>query len=361
MENEVTIREIEESDTERVFSLHNELLHDSRSPTDWRWEYRTYHPESSVFLLAETDGRIIGTQGMIPIPLNIRGKRVLTAKGENVLVDRSYRGRTLFQQLFGRAVTMCGAKGMCCVWGLTKSEIVVKQLRDKFHFAVFENAIQTYALVLKGGVLPEQIRARMDTRFAPMLVWSCYLYSLFCRSTFSSSGVREGSDVAIERALRSEDDLRLLYERLRLANNGLIHIDQDSSFLAWRIVNNPRIQYATYFLYEREILKAYCYVNTNDEIDHMTDFTCEDGVNGKILLRRVIHDLEKSHAKLVLFIGNSANHVTSLNLRLLKRFGFLRVSMLQTSFVVKNISCKADISDLRDWYVNGLWTEGYEW
>jgi GNAT superfamily N-acetyltransferase len=365
MKTDVKIREVAESDTEKAFSLHNETFHVSRSPKDWLWEYKANHPECSVFLIAEAEGRIIGTQGMIPIPLNIRGKKGLTGKSENAFVDRSYRGRDLFQKMYDRAVTMCGERGMCCVWGLTRNKLVSKVLRDKFHFAVYEDVIQTYALTLRGGALPEVIQTKVRTRFATALVWSSYIYSLLCRYTFSgalnSSNIREGKDVVIENDARTENDLKQLYDRLRLKHDRLIHVEQDSSYLTWRLVNNPSLQYTTYFLYERGMLKAYCYLNIKDEIAHITDFTCEDRINGAILLKRVIHDLRKQRARFVLFMGNPSNPLTSLTLALIKRIGFLRLSILQFSFVLKNISCEVNISDLQDWYINGLWTEGYEW
>jgi len=365
MKSVVKIREVAEPDIEKAFALHNDTFHVSRTSKDWFWEYKANYPDSSVFLIAESGGRIVGTQGMIPIPLNIRGKKGLTGKSENALVDRDYRGRTLFQEMYDRAVRTCGERGMCCVWGLTRNKLVSKVLRDKFHFVVYEDAIRTYALTLRGGALPEVLQTKVRTRFSTALVWSSYLYSLLCRYVFSGAlkllNIGEGNDDVIENDARTDNDLKQLYDRLRQGHDRLIHIEQDSRYLTWRIVNNPSLQYTTYFLYEKGMLKAYSYLTVKDEIAHVTDFTCEDRSSGAILLYRVINDITKRRARFVLFLSNPSNPLGSSTIALIKRIGFLRLSMLQFSFVLKNISCEVDISDLRDWYINGLWTEGYEW
>lgn len=331
---------------------------ESRSSKDWLWEYRGSYPNSSVFVIAKDNGRIIGTQGMIPISLNVRGKRYLTGKSENSLLDKRYRGGTFFQEMYDLTMTKCRERGVCCVWGFTTAD---KVWRNKLHFSVYENVVQTYALtLLPGGALPDKVKSRVSFAI-PVLVWLSYLYSLLRRYTFISSNVRGRKDVVIENRTRTENDLNSLYGRLRLKYSGLIYIEQDSKYLNWRIVNNPRIQYTTYFLYEGALLKAYCYLNIHDKAAHITDFTCEDITDGAFLLQHVIHDLSKQQAKFVLFLGNVTNHLTAAILGLFKRLGFLRVGMLQTNFVLQNISCDENLSDVKDWYINGLWTEGYEW
>lgn len=353
----VKIREIADSDVDQVFSLHDMAHQESRSSKDWLWEYRGSYPKSSVFVIAQDSDRIIGTQGMIPIYLNVRGKRCLTGKSENSLIDKRYRGGTLFQEMYNAAMTKCHERGMCCVWGFTTAS---KVWRNKLHFSVYENVVQTYALTLRPGALPERVKSRV--RFAiPVLVWLSYLYSLLCRYAFISFNVRGKKDVVIENRTRTENDLNGLYGRLTLKYSRLIYIEQDSKYLTWRIINNPTIRYTTYFLYEGELLRAYCYLNIHDKTAHITDFTCEDRTNGAFLLQHVIHDLSKQQTRFVLFLGNVTNHLTAAILGLFKRLGFLRLGMLQTNFVLQNISCDENLSDAKDWYINGLWTEGYEW
>jgi hypothetical protein len=356
--NSVKIRGIADSDKERVFSLHNETYHDSRSPEDWLWEYKTCYPESSVFVIGEVEGHIVGTQGMIPILLNIRGQERLTAKSENSLLKRSYRGGTLFQEMYDLAMTMCRERGICCVWGFTTA---TKVWRDKLRFSVYENAVQTYVLTLKPGELPASVQNKMRNKFASVLVLLSYLYSSVRCCAYDLLNAREEQGVAVENEPRSRNDLDQLYVRLRLKYRGLIHIEQNSNYLNWRIANNPNNQYTEYFVYEREMLRAYCYLNVKDGVARITDFTSEDGTKSRILLQRVIRDLKTQQVGFVLYMGNTFNELTSATLRIFKRIGFLRVNMLQTSLILKNVCCDENLSDVKDWYVNGLWTEGYEW
>ena len=52
-------------------------------PRFFEHEYRTYRPDVSVFVEARLDGRLIGTQGVVPYPLFVGGKQLLYAQGAN--------------------------------------------------------------------------------------------------------------------------------------------------------------------------------------------------------------------------------------------------------------------------------------
>ena len=92
MSSEVIIRTVESSDINEVVSFYNTLEGDNRTTEQWVWEYKGSYHDLFVFTVAEDDGRIVGTQGMIPIYLNIKGERYLSGKSENSLLNPAYRG-----------------------------------------------------------------------------------------------------------------------------------------------------------------------------------------------------------------------------------------------------------------------------
>ena len=103
MSSKIKIREIRSSDISDIneaISIHNVAYGDKRTPEQWIWEYKSNYPDLFVFTVIEDDGRIVGTQGMIPIYINIKGKRYLSGKSENSLLNPEYRGGTLFQELY---------------------------------------------------------------------------------------------------------------------------------------------------------------------------------------------------------------------------------------------------------------------
>jgi hypothetical protein len=314
--------------------------------------------------VAKDDGRIIGTQGMIPIYLNLRGTKHLTGKSENSLLEKSYRGGRIFQELYEFGLSLCELKGMCCVWGFTPA---VKVWRDKLTFDVYEDVMHTHILVLdlKNALsklseilLTIKIRANMLYR---ILVILAYFYSSARIGMFNIGRKKERKRIfTIVTKLKAPTDILDLYSRLRAEYDGLIHIEHDETYFAWRITNNPNLSYATYFVYEGDLLKAYCYATTHNGIVWLSDFTLEDKESGIMLLKYLLSILSKSGIGYALFTGNVRNALVVNVLDLLRKCGFLELKSERTSFVLKNIACSEDL-DVRNWYMNGLWTEGYQW
>ena len=62
----------------------------------------------------------------------------------------------------------------------------------------------------------------------------------------------------------------------------------------------------------------------------------------------------------VVFWGNGINPAMKVTFNLLKRFGFVQ-SRSDLNFVLRNLSFEEPIflSGATNWYMNGLWTEGF--
>jgi len=348
-----------------AFSLHNETYSGARTPSDWIWEYKCCFPSLSVFTVVRDRGRIVGTQGMLPIYLSIGGKKHLTGKSENTLLEKSYRGRGLFRDLYSHAITACKERGMCCVWGFTSAPAATSALRNKLGFSIYDKVIQTYGLLLAPTLPPEIKRLKRSglvyaTLQAVALV--SYLYCFVCRRLLSPKRDMTHDKFVIEEKIRSADDIGELYERLRLQHPDMIHITQDAPYIAWRITNNPNIKYRTYLLFEGKLLRAYCYLNVDKErVARLTDFTAEDKTSAAVLAGYVINVLSAQKVGFLLFMGNMRNPLIHDIVHLLKRYGFLKLPVLKTNFVLNNLSCEEPLYDVSKWYMNGLWTEGYQW
>ena len=84
------------------------------------YEYQNNKKESAVFITAvDNINKIIGTQALIPYPLNIDGKILLTGRSERSLVAKSYRGAGLFQDLMEYCAQCGQEKGLNFIWGTT--------------------------------------------------------------------------------------------------------------------------------------------------------------------------------------------------------------------------------------------------
>ena len=362
MSSKTKIREIRTADINEVISFHNDSTGDKRTPEHWIWEYKSNYPDLSVFTVVEDEGCIGGTQGMIPIYINVKGKRYLSGKSENSLLNPKYRGRTLFQELYEFAMSLSKAKNMHCVWGYTPA---VKVWRNKLGFSVYENVMYESILILNlrnalSAILKSRQTVARKIKLSLLTLFS-YLYSLIFRLSLGSQRQSSKMEFSIEPRLRRPDDLNRLYGRLREKYPDLIHIDQDEKYIMWRIYNNPNIKYKTYFIYEGNSLSGYCYVSTNDKKRaFLTDFTFESVTAGTFLLRVLLSKLRHEEISHLYFSGNVRNPLMVTTFDLLKRFGFLK-RVIPTAFVLKNISYKDEdhLYDIKNWYAGGLCTEGY--
>jgi len=358
---EVEMLRIQDPSTEE-FSLHNAVYNEARTRRDWVWEYATHLPSLSVFTVAKHRNRIVGTQGMLPIYLNIRGQRHLTGKSESSLMERDYRGGTIFRDLYAYAMAICEAQGMCCVWGFTSA---VSVWRDKLGFSVYEGVMQTYALALTRGPIPEtkgRKRGALSRSALSTASTLFYLYCLIRRTFFKKIQNVDHENFVVEEKLRNISDLDRLYERLRVRNDEMIHIVLHPEYISWRITENPNVKYRTCFLYDGELLRAYTYLNIDkDNVVRLTDFTAEDEVSAVVLLDYLLTVLSMDKVRFLLFMGNIKNPLIREVLSVFKKAGFFRLGTFRMSFVLKNISCEESLNQVSNWYMNGLWTEGYQW
>jgi len=125
--SDLKMLEVKDSDVDNIIGFHNKTYSDKRLPEHWRWEYKGNYPELFVFVIIKDKGQVVGTQGMIPICINIFGKSYLSGKSESSLLDHRYRGGTLFQDLYEFGISKCKSNKMYCIWGFTSASGVWKK------------------------------------------------------------------------------------------------------------------------------------------------------------------------------------------------------------------------------------------
>jgi len=363
----IQMKEVEDTEINEVVSFHNLSYRDKRTPKKWIWEYKGNYPDLFVFTIIKDNDRVVGTQGMIPIYLNIKGEIHLSGKSESSLMDPEYRGGGRFKELYDFAMTLCKTRKMCCVWGFTSAIQAIKVLRDKLGFSFYEDAMHISTLILKPRPFITSIlksKQNTVTKIAELIAFTFrYLYSFARKLTYFTYKYleRTSREISIEQRLRSVSDVSELYKRLWAKHPDLIHIEQDEKYFAWRISNNPNVEYATFFAYEDNVLRAYCYVALADNGEaYLSDFTFEDYQAGGFLLEAIVNLFRKRKIDSVNFVGNIRNPLMATIFNLLEKNGFIKRHF--TPFVLKNISYTDEkrLCDIRNWYINGLWTEGYK-
>jgi hypothetical protein len=297
---------------------------------------------------------------MIPIFINIKGERRLSGKSENSLLNSKYRGGILFQKLYEYAISLCKERRMSCVWGFTTA---AKVWRDKLHFSVYEDAMHESVFFLNIRTALTNVLRSQGTigrrLFLSLVIFSFGLYSHMV-AALNSPSMTLKRNLSIQKRPKSMKDVGTLYEQLRTKCPDLIHIDQDETYVTWRIFNNPNFKYRTYYVYEGNLLKAYCYFVTHDGKAYITDLTVEDDEAGVFLIRNLMNMLHDEKVGYISFIGNAKNMLMVSVFSLLRNVGFIK-RKIRMPFVLRNLSYenRKALHDIRNWYLNALWTEGY--
>jgi len=355
------IKNAEEKYLKKIIDLHNINLKDDRKVSDWKWEYKDNYPNSSVFKIIIDNEDVIGTQGMIPIYLNVNGETILSGKSENSLINKKYRGSTLFTDLYFSALKESEEKGMSFIWGFTPA---YKVWRYKLGFKDYSDLMFGSLLVLKPiNYIKSFLKTKNSLKYKLLIILSTlplYLYSSINRHLVYLTK-KHKDDYLIKTKYNNISDIQELFQRLSNKYINLIYLQQTDNYLKWRIENNPNLRYETYYLYQNNILKAYCYLAiTNKNTSYLSDFTFEDETYGMELLNYLI-DKNKNKNCIYFLIGNISNPLIINIKKILEKFGFISKKN-NSSIVIKNLNYQNEkiLYEIKNWYINDLWTEGFE-
>lgn len=337
-----------------LVELHNSYYGTARKTEDWLWEYQTYEPGKSVFSFAKDLNKIIATQGMLPIYTEVGPKIILSGKSESTLVLPAYRGSQIMRNLYEYSARICLEHGMQFLWGFTPA---IKAFKN-FGFESYPN-IQK--LVRPGNILAG-IKLKLKQNFS---WWRRFVsigelfvrhFSLGRNAAFSQ--FHENSEYKLKKGITDEICLKKLFDRLKLQNPNAIFIRYDNKYLKWRVREHPFIKYFEYQVYLHADLKAYAIVTLFKGITSISDLTSEDENATSFLLHKIIEDFSKKTAEFQ-FLINTQDILSLGVLRQLSGYGFSVGSSV--NLVVRDLT-KGDnkeIFDIRNWHINGLWTEGY--
>jgi hypothetical protein len=166
---------------------------------------------------------------------------------------------------------------------------------------------------------------------------------------------RAGYEIRKERI--PDEDLKSLYDRMKSRNGNVICIKYDERFLSWRVRGHPFLKYDEYQVYEGGKMRAYAITTLFKGVVSISDILSEDGYATSVLLHTILRDYR--WAGRFRFMGNPKDYLAEGIFKELRRFGF-SVAM-KWNLVVKDLAGTGDerLFDIRNWHINGLWSEGY--
>lgn len=314
---------------------------------EWRWEFMRF-PELSVFALAVHEGRLVGTQAMLPVHLNRDGKALLTSKSEASYVEPEYRGKGVFEGLYRFAEVECEKRGHVLIWGFTSA---VRVWKESLNFGLVTPCIQELRLQLGA-------KYRLFNRFSRLSrgLWD----ALAAVGAIRQQHVLPGAIYEVKAALENEADMVALYEGVRKSHGIHFHLQMDTAYVNWRIRDNPNLKYTVEYLYQGQDLVGYYVYSMDGRIAKVSDITYKDSERAEVCLRALLVSVRKRGASSIYYFGNDDSGLNGTTFGTLEAWGGVKTRSSWANLVLKrNLVCDEEgLYDTSGWHLNGLWTEG---
>ena len=227
--HEISVRPYQEGDEEGILELFNDVFGEDdpgyrqRSAAHWRWEFLDNPAGTQVVLGIEPGGRIIAQYACLPARVHLRGDDVCCGQGIDSVVHRDYRR------------------------GLKREGAFLKVARYYFeHYGVPEvNAF--------GYGFPNKKAYRIGVRMldyvpiaAPVATLARNLFNFKDDAGVNPGDAIQGAEVVEVPRFGEEQDA--LWSRLSAHTD--MTIRRDATYLNWRYVDCPSVDYRAYALVE---------------------------------------------------------------------------------------------------------------
>jgi N-acetylglutamate synthase-like GNAT family acetyltransferase len=255
----INIRRANETDVNAINAFYNAVYGKHRDEKKFDWEYNSAPAGRAIYVLAECNGEIVGTQAAIPYFLTTgSGETILSAKSEDTLVSPAHRGKQIFEKMYACLFEECKKLHIRLIWGFTYADKPFKKLgfvlpykacmgllvRDLKQASVYFNALAA----------KRSLKDRL----------SIYILSLFSKCKAMCTLVLTGSTLE----LRTGPVVLSGTERNYIHSKNLFGLLLDPAFMKYRIDTNP---YSANY-------NTLSYHKGSDLIISMTYSVSEDGV-----------------------------------------------------------------------------------
>ena len=358
MDSRIIIKVADKSELDGIYTFHEGYYPNQRSKEAWEWEYGEKSMKDSVLVMAKCGDNIVATVGMMMVPINIGGKKLLSGKNESLLIDNDFRGQGLCTKIYNYGISKCGEKNMVCLWGFTRKAIGPLL---KVNFVCHSNVMRWSLLPLSYRHTANQAKVSEVAGFKGLILKAIIkmasIYSLVFLKMKSSNNKKGTSPIIVCNQLKDNSDIIKLYDRLRVNYPDLIHLEIDEDFMKWRIKDSLNIV-ESFFIYQEEKLSGYLLITNKDQYLEITDLTFENDLAAKTLMNNLIMYINEKKIGVVLYSGNIRNKLNKRVFQKLKSYGFL-IKKRPNEFVVRNIKFEnnASFSNIENWYINDLWSE----
>jgi hypothetical protein len=322
------------------------------------WQYENGIYATGLFFAREKDA-CIASQGMIPVFLNIKGTKTITAKSESSFLLPEFRGRGIFEDLYFHTIKISEQDDIQIVWGFTALSSV---WRKKLKFDVIDGLIHETELQI--DFLKSFSAAwKSEQSFINKIKLSLKAFISLTKSKKLPKANKEFSTIVLnikeDRAIMAMIEL---YDEWASNHPHFTSIALDKEYLNWRITNNPIIKYKLIGVYKNQKLIGIGIVNDAVDKAYLLDFIVPKKEHLKDGFIEILRHLKQhnSISHLVYWASHTNSYAQSIH-SLFQAFGANCYVNNNMNFVIKKTEkCTMPNIEISDIYINGLWTEGFK-
>lgn len=363
------IRNYQSGDEKSINNLHNSTYNVNRTLEHWEWEFKKNHLGRTIFVVVDDREQITGSQSLIPAYLNIKGEKIYSAKSEATLLAPGYRGKNLFDEMYKLAFSEAEKDDIKIIWGFTNA---IKSF-SKIGFTIttpislmwyINNVFVAFNYIYNKHI----VKGRYKIIKSIMALAGLLFFRI--RSILAEVGKFNSNPNKIFSVHQLDDfnkDTNILFDDFIKDFPNIITLWRDQLDLQWRTMANPIGTPYIWGLFVEERLAGYAVVihNQEEKILTLQDIIVRKQYlqEGTICLLNRIKDFSKEIK--VGLIRNpfilSKGIISQNNFTCFSRAGFCTLPF-KTATVIKimdKIMDKTFIQDIDNWYITGLFTEGF--
>ena len=296
---------------------------------------------------------------MIPIFLNVQGKRILTAKSESSFLLSEFRGKGIFEDLYFHTIQISEQDGIQIIWGFTALSNV---WRNKLKFDVYDGLIHESELQIR---FFNSVSAtwKSNQSFFNKVKLSLKAFISLTKNKKLPKANKEYTANFLD--IKEDINLKLiieLYDDWVVNHPHITSIHIDKEYLNWRITNNPIVKYKIIGVFKNQKLVSFGIINDSTNKAYLLDFIVpkkEDLNHSFIEILRCLKQCDSvSH---LIFWASHKNDYSKAIHSLFQSNGAFHYANNNMNFVIKKTEkCTIANIQLEDLYINGLWTEGFK-
>jgi hypothetical protein len=240
----IIFKTLVDSDIQAVNDFYSNYHQIDRDIKKFEWEFHLCPQGKGIYTLAidNESGKILGIQAGIPIELiDNKGNRYLTIKSEDSLIDIDacvrFRKNDVFKELYHFFIQECRKYGILCIWGFTWLENSLSRIGFSVPFKAVQGLLVFNPLMSfrhLSSLNPSNSKSRKF--LIGIMVFLSYLIG---QRRWINSALPEGLTIT-ESLIPNE----MLFQESIPSADQFFFINQDKTYLTWRLQNNPYpIQY----------------------------------------------------------------------------------------------------------------------